>query len=171
MNIIGRYTAGNDSYRLGLRCAVEGTGAYVYWQLGGNMALTGQYNRIYPGEVYHFVITGHNGKAPGQWDLYVDGELAEVGGYEGSVPYTAGDTYIGRLEEAGSEGPLDGKIIDIQIYNRPLSPPEVNYLYDVSSRWDAYLSDSAWNPGQTPLVGIGAGLSGLSGISGLSAII
>jgi hypothetical protein len=169
-NIIGRYAVGNDAYTLGLRCPLTNTGAYIYWELGGDLVLSGSYNPIYVGDVYHIVVSGENGRAPGPWSLYINGELVENSGYSGAIPFEAEDTYIGRVERAGEEGPMDGQIIDLQLYNRPLTPAEVSYLFSPSTRWDVYKPSEGWNPAEVPSMAGGSGLSALSGLSGLSGI-
>jgi hypothetical protein len=162
--IIARSKSGSDTYVFGIYCDSPNK-AKVWWNVGGVDIFWNHGSALVADEVYHLVVTGMDGKAPGQWDLYINGMRMAYSLSSAAVPYTATDSYIGRREWAANEGEMNGKIYDLRVYDRPLTPEEVGWLYGIATRWAAYRVAA-------PLAGSGAAGGGpmsLSGLSGLSA--
>lgn len=137
--IIARSDAGDDYYTLGIKCYTDGERPRWYWEVNGSDMFSGAGPWVIDNVVYHVVVSGANGKAPGQWSLYINGEAQTTSAGSQAVPFGATDTYIGRREWAASEGAMDGHIFDVQIYNRPLMADEVMQLYNPGTRWSLYV--------------------------------
>ena len=85
------------------------------------------------GELYHMVIVWNNGVG------YMYQNSIEVGGaynYTGNAGSDTGATAWGSFSE--TQFGYDGKLWDMRIYDRALSPVDVAQLYSPTTRWELY---------------------------------
>jgi hypothetical protein len=93
---------------------------------------------------WHHVCGWFNSGSSEDKKIYVDGELVASQSAHGGNNLGTGMTrypYIGMSTEAGSfDGGdnenyiLNGAVCEVRLYNRPLTPREIQYLYSVSQR-------------------------------------
>ena len=102
--------------------------------INGNLAIRGQGAALSSGVTYHIVIAGLHG---GAFNLYTNGVLIFTSGGQ-NLTQSTNPTLISRGSYGGYEGPFNGTIGDVRIYNRKLSAAEVWQLYDPITRWELY---------------------------------
>jgi len=79
---------------------------------------------------WEFIVGTYDGS---QIKIYYNGKLSGTTNVSGQINNTDGAISIGGDKtDGGSE--LDGKISEIRMYNRALTPSEIQYLYNTSKR-------------------------------------
>ena len=78
---------------------------------------------------HHFVLT-HNGS---HLKLYHNGVIADSIVANGSINNTSGTFYMGTLPFNTTNFDLDGRLDDVTLWSKALSPSEVNTLYNACS--------------------------------------
>jgi len=76
---------------------------------------------------HHAVITRNS--RSNELRLYLDGNFIHSSKYHGTIDNSMNPIYIGLSPYLGGSYPFKGKIDDIRIYNRAISPDEVQALY------------------------------------------
>lgn len=121
------WTGGQLSYMLDL--AYPGNNCPRFWVSpdGGNSHLftVTSPTPIMAGKWYHIVVT-YNGKTV---DLRVNGVLSATGQYTGGIHRSSDPVDIGSCWQ----GPWDGYMDSLLIYNRALTEEEIKRLYDAGS--------------------------------------
>ena len=77
------------------------------------------------GQWYHLVITFSAGNP---FKIYVDGVLSYTGA-NSNINAQSNDNILGAANSSGANG-VDGKIDQVRIFNKSLSPGEINSLYN-----------------------------------------
>ena len=83
-----------------------------------------------PTEEWTYIAVTYNGTDA---KIYINSKLDQ----RGEFSYTEGSDYddiISVSSEIGNALPVNGKISEVRIYDRPLTPSEVQYLYSVGKR-------------------------------------
>ncbi|MBS1793246.1 MAG: carboxypeptidase regulatory-like domain-containing protein [Acidobacteria bacterium] len=102
-------------------------GLWVYWNSsGGNAIITGAAGQFTNGEWHHIALT-RNGTI---LILYVDGVAAGSAAYSEPINLSSVSNYIG-----GGNGSAmwDGLLDEVEIFNRGLSPTEIQAIYNAGS--------------------------------------
>lgn len=123
----GYVTSGFDDYRLTFRRLNTGSlQAYAYYSSGGRQS-TGVYaisNSEFQSWNYYVVVA-----SGGVVYLYLNGAIVASGG-SGSGDLNLGTTFtLGSQDSRSSGSWWNGKISNVQVYNRALPPQEIQELY------------------------------------------
>ena len=125
--LVDRDTSASRGYSLAVNTSkiTWGVPGYAIDKVGPDLVV---------GATYHLVATGD---ATAGWDLYLNGQLIGEMAWHTPGSSTAA-TRISRGSYTGYFGPFNGRIGDVRIYNRGMSPAEAWQLWDPLTRWELY---------------------------------
>jgi len=125
----GIFGHGAASVNNGLHLGTRGTNVF-YGFFGNDMSSSGTGNTLEINKWYHIAWAFDN--AQKQKLIYINGRLAVAGALTGAVGYTGTgtNTAIGYYPWPGNpQGPLNGWLGRVQMYNRVLAPSEVSQIF------------------------------------------
>lgn len=125
----GIFGHGSATLNNGLHLGTRGTNVY-YGFFGNDMSSSGTGNTLEINRWYHIAWAYDN--AQKQKLIYINGRLAIAGSLTGAVGYTGTgtNTVLGYYPWPGNQqGPLNGWLGRVQMYNRVLAAPEVSQIF------------------------------------------
>lgn len=108
-----------------------GVGLWVYWNSTGSNRITSGASGAYTDGQWHLVALTRSGSTI---TLYVDGSAVGSTSYSPAIDLNSNLSYIGAgLIGGTTEFFWDGLIDEVEIFNRALSPQEIQDLFNAGS--------------------------------------
>lgn len=96
-------------------------GGVIFWQFYDNGGRDGCSTPSPPVGEWHHIAGTYDGES---FKAYVDGEMKKEWAYKGKMPENTASVTIGKRSKA-EEGFFDGQIDEVAIFNRVLTPKEI----------------------------------------------